>query len=322
MRQKTLTFIDTTSGSYAFPWTVAIEGYKWLGDEYMTLSSGAPELAGDSDPCDRRAPWLVGQGKYERIYAPLSKSKTDLHRRFAKLYTQESILGFANKYGLLGTGIERLYSRALVYSGGSPEEGQGESLDRWRTESSDLGSLLYIWDMVRRKDAGKLGQLFIWHNTGDGVNLCKKREYNDEAREWRVYPWSPATDSPTYGCSTQWLAARPAIAPHLLDRWKRGDVVEPARYYVIDEVNKHLKGHVSPKILPYFENRVFLFPDSLLSALWIMFLMEVTDNIRLRQCQNCSEWKEEKIGRRTAFYCSPACRQKAYYKRKKQEAKR
>jgi hypothetical protein len=97
--------------------------------------------------------------------------------------------------------------------------------------------------------------------------------------------------------------------------------VEPAKYYVYHKVNEHLEGHVAPKILPFLKDRIYLFPDSLLAALWVMFLMEITGNVRIRQCDVCKEWKEEALTR-SSFYCSNTCRQKAYYKRKRAKQKK
>ena len=191
----------------------------------------------------------------------------------------------------------------------------GESLERWRYESRAMGVLLAIWDMVQKKDAGKLGQIIIWSGTSDHVLLRLLSEYDESQKRWVVTQYKGKGYAP--GLVTKVLAS-PQINPELLERWQMGMPVEPAKYYVYHKVNEHLEGHVSPKILPFLKDRICLFPDSLLAALWLMFLMEITGNVRIRQCDVCGEWKEVALTR-SSFYCSNTCRQKAYYKRHKQQ---
>ncbi len=300
LHKKRLTFTETTSGSYAFHWDVVDSGYESLsGDTHKTLS----ESGMDSTP-----PWfkLPEAGSYATRYFPLLK--VGLHREFGALYDDRSIKEFANRYGLLG---KRVF--LLPHGGGGLIV--GESLERWRYESRVMGVLLAIWDMVQKKDAGKLGQIIIWPGTNDHVMLRLVSEYDESQKRWVV------TQHKGEGFASGFLSevlASPQINPELLERWQRGMPIEPARYYVYHKVNEHLEGHVAPKILPYLKDKIYLFPDSLLAALWVLFLMELTGSVRLRQCDlhGCGNWKEVKVTR-DSFYCSNTCRQKAYDRGKK-----
>jgi hypothetical protein len=94
----------------------------------------------------------------------------------------------------------------------------------------------------------------------------------------------------------------------LLERWHFGDTIEPTKFYVSRETNSHLKGPVSPQVLfPQDKtdtpHEIYLFPDSLLAALWTSFLMELMGKIRIRQCAFCGKWGEV-IKTRRSFYCS------------------
>ena len=253
-------------------------------------------------------PWfkLPGAGSYATRYFPLLKA--GLYRKFAGLYDDKSIIEFANRYGLLGKTVF-----LMPHGGGGVDV--GESLERWRYESRTMGTLLAIWDMVQNRDAGKLGQIIIWPRPNNTTLLRLLSKYDESQKRWVATQHKGKGYIP--GLITEVLAS-PEINPELLTRWRVGMPIEPAKYYVYHKVNEHLEGHVSPKILPFLKDRIYLFPDSLMAAIWVMFLMEITGNVRIRQCDVCKEWKEEKLTR-SSFYCSDTCRQKAYYRRHKQQ---
>ncbi len=78
MRKKTLKFTETTSGSYAFYWDVADDGYKLLtGDTHKKT---------DESGMDSTPPWfkLPEAGSYATRYFPLLKA--GLHRKFGSLH--------------------------------------------------------------------------------------------------------------------------------------------------------------------------------------------------------------------------------------------
>ncbi len=300
MSKKTLKFTQATSDSYAFYWDVVDSGYELLtGDTHKTI---------DESGMDSTPPWfkLHGAGSHATRYFPLPKA--GLYRKFAGLYDDKSIIEFANRYGLLGK-----YVFVMPHGGGVVD--WGESLARWKYESRTMGILLAIWDMVQKRDAGKLGQIIIWPRPYNTALLQLLSEYDESQKRWVAIQHKGKGYAP--GLVIEVLAS-PQINPELLERWQMGMPVEPAKYYVYREVNKHLEGHVAPKILPFLKDRIYLFPDSLLAALWVMFLMEITGNVRIRQCDVCGEWKEVALTR-SSFYCSNTCRQKAYYKRHKKQ---
>lgn len=307
MRYKDrITIAETTSGSYAFLWTVAEKGYNLLDKSTHKPSSDSIEEV------DGHSPWLVPQDGGGHLYAPLSQQRT-LHRKFARLYSEDSIVRFANQYGTLGR------DTLLMPCGGGAVV-LGESLERWRRESRNLGVLLAIWDMVEKRDERKLGQIIIWR-PNDRYEVRVQASYDDAKRKWQISQYKGGDPQP--GCSADAVALtlRGIYHSELLERWQksRGSVIEPAKYYVCREVNKRLEGHVAPKILPFVNDKIYLFPDSLLSALWVMFLMEITGNIRVRQCDFCGEWKEV-IKTRDSCYCNNACRQAAFRKKKREKA--
>ena len=106
----------------------------------------------------------------------------------------------------------------------------------------------------------------------------------------------------------------------LLERWRHGDPVEPARYFVHREVNRRLKGHVSPAVLPFRKGEIFFFPDCLLSAVYTQFMLELSGRNRpavLCARLGCGRYFEPAHGRQR--YCDKPCQQLAYYYRKKEK---
>jgi hypothetical protein len=321
LRMNTIKFLDMTSGSFAFLWVKAEEGYQ-LEDEnkYKLVSELIPSDSiyerDPAKPLHTGPPWLVPKGEMSQRYAPLAISV--LHRKFARLFDKDSIREFADRYGLLGNPVP------LGPKGGGTWV-LGESLEHWYKESHELGILLVIWDMVKKQDAGKLGQIIVWPS-GNRVILRIKTVFDKKHKEWQILDWGdgkPASPQSIEAdhllamrgktnieISTYLLAMRGKTNsnPELLDRWKTYDVIEPARYFVCREVNQRLKGHISPQVLPFLGSKIYLFPDSLLSAMWLMLFNEITGALNLRRCDNCGEWKQVLKERKT-FFCSARCRQ-------------
>jgi len=304
-----ISFQEITSGSYAFLWQIIEGGYKLLEG-----STHKPFLNGNF--VDSNDAWLVRKTDEPSFsahrYTPLSKAT--LHREFARLYSDESVIKFANKYGTLG-------HLEMVASSIGGKISYAESLTLWKNESRDMGRLLTIWDMAVRGDAGKLGQLVNWPNA-QRVLIHAQMIYDQDHREWRIKPWSLSDRAIPLGVFGATVATDDENGA-ILSRWRIHDVVDPAKYYVLKELNEKLKEHVAPKVfLPEDKNatphKIYLVPDSLLAALWVLFLMEVTGRTRVRRCDNCGNWKELKYNR-PVFYCSIACKQAAYRKRKKGE---
>lgn len=325
--KDSIAFREITSGPYAFLWGVAQKGYELANrDTYNLLDSGQSGQYPD--------PWLVPLGEQQEglfvtQYAPLSK--TTLHREFTELYDDDSILRFANKYGMLGCSSVMLVPAARGEVITDREIVIGESLQHWEDERNEMGGLLAIWDLVLSGDraAGKLGQFIIW--TRHTVQIDMVADYDETQSQWRIlkppthniYP-DPRPKGPYYSRPrirfTELITSNNSNS-QVFSRWTRGDVIEPAKYYVIREVNKRLEGHLNLKLLlpPKKEDapsKFYLFPDSLRAALWLMVLMELMGKIRVRQCDICGKWKEVNLTRDT-FHCSNACKQAAYRKRKK-----
>ncbi len=293
-------------GEYASLWHYCPDGYEWRADARLVSDTG-----GEVSGCDATGPWLVPRSRRIRRYPVLQHE--GLHRSFAQLRDSDSAyLDFANHHGLLGLDV------ALAVDG---MLSAGESLCRWRNEAVKLGILLALWDLVETRKTGPLGQIILWP-TRDRVELqfTWKRDNgivvlgprSSRGRNGFVDPRHPSKDTTglwEIPCESLISVRHSSVRPSLLDRWTTFDLVEPARFYVCDEINKRLRGHVSPQVLPYMGDEILLFPDSLLAAFAVMFVREISGKTNLARCPECEEYFHRY--RRDMRYCSAKCRKRA-----------
>ena len=275
-------------------------------------------------------PWLIrSDSLYVRQYSPLAVS--NLHRRFAGTEaTAESILAFSNEYGLLGHGLW------LGDSGSNDGEMMvGESLGFWQKEIGHMARLMALWELVKRRSRRELSHLVEWTPPGKSQQVrlylvdVDGKLRPDLAQFMRQRP----DEFHDYFRRDEDLAGRMrhrgvTVLAHeengsdmdLLERWKHGDPIEPARYFVHREVNNRLRGHVSPAVLPFRNGEIFFFPDCLLSSLYTQFMLELSGRNRpamLCARPGCGRYFDPAHGRQR--YCDKPCQQLAYYYRKKEK---
>jgi len=269
---ENLSLHEAREGSLLSLWTVAKGGYR-ISNDLRYVGNPGPGTA---------PPFIVPNGRIRKVYPVLGNKL--LHRNFAALdcKNEGDILKFASKYGLLKKPL-------LLYPQPSGGMLTGESLSVWKSQNRKLGLLLAIWDMVKGKKVGKLGQFIIWSVSGDSVHLSYEG----------------------YG---EFSIASKHQNPELLKRWHRGDVIEPALYYICRELNKNLDSQFSFKILPFMNKEIYTMPTTLESAMWLTFAREISGKVESAQCPMCTEWFERDHARDK--FCSNACKQKDYRIRK------
>ncbi|MFC2071472.1 hypothetical protein ACFLUU_01975 [Chloroflexota bacterium] len=142
------------------------------------------------------------------------------------------------------------------------------------------------------EEAGKLGQIIVWPDPNtiiihiSGEEILASREMN--------------------------------INTELLNICRRGESIEPARFWVSSRVNESLViDGVAPQVFTFPNKEVYYKPKTLLSAMWLMFMWEIIGKTRVFECPSCGLWAEQ-LDRRQ-HYCSNACKQKKYRERLKQK---
>jgi hypothetical protein len=288
-----------------FEWAVTRTGYRWeLAHRWDQPPSaeakrgGPPTAPTGAVEQDRSAPaWCltdgvpIGESRKVRRYVPLRVP--DLFRDFAATELSESgILTFAQKFGsLLGlrAGWVRLPdedhrrgTRAFYY---------GEELGLWRDEIRRIRIAVELLDLLAagRKDA--LKSKVVW--------------VEPKQVQYRTGPDEPGDV----------IASSHIENERLLPRFRYGEVVKPAWFYLQRVVNDGLEGNVSPGLLWDTQDRelnMFLVPYHLLGFLWLQCARAVERDVNYRKCQACREWF--RVGaaaggaRADKRFCSVRCR--------------
>lgn len=259
-------------------YTVPIAGFRW--HEKAVVEGQA--VVG---------PWLIADdSKGGKRYGTLGRSPkaATLVSQFELLGqdpSQEKIQRFANAYGSI--------LHQPLYLGLSV----GLKLADWQSEARAFLRLRQLWTLVVRLD---------------DVGLIKAERDDAIAALSKVIRWKSAQEVVYDDGETE-----DPIANHsdreLLRQLSKGDVREPARFYVIRAVNRRLSGHVSP-VIGYFTRAsgrsadlLHLLPDSLLATIYLRFAAEIAGaSSAISQCRHCR--KPFFQGRRDQIYCGSQCR--------------
>jgi hypothetical protein len=212
--------------------------------------------------------------------------------------TPENIVNFANEYGLLGQSEKLPLQSGQDGSLESIDVGRafwGESVQQWQLEINRMSTLLNIWDLASMNNAEELGQIIRWP---DGQSITIDIKYSDDEE-----------------CFSYIANRESGLNIDLLDICPIGDVLHPARYYVCNKVNERLRIGIAPQLLP-ITRYIYIKLETLISAMYIMFMWEIVGSTRLLLCPSCGLWVGHADERQR--YCSNACRQKMYRKRAKQ----
>ena len=269
-----------------FEWGVATGGYHWI-----ETASGETALTPKPDR----------PGQFRR-YRPFSKENAGLFRAFAELFptTQDSVLDFANEYGMLGPPATRITL-----------QGTKRNLRR--------PSLPDDFDLVRPADpdfftdpdaSGKYADLFAKSIWSWSVQINKMGEAIDAGEVVCTNTVRGQMDS---------VRATGMQIDDSVENWKAGMALGVSSF-----VDEGLQESMAPRFSwstdrDRFELR--LTPRSLLGALWMQLALALTDEKSFHECEVCShviEISKDTTGARTdARFCSDACRAQAYRDRKK-----
>jgi hypothetical protein len=313
---------------FEFLWFVNKAGYMLLetgeGEVPEPVRAGIPGPAGDGAPDSLRereglgdlpvdagengdrdtfiVPRLQeGGGSYEmNHYNPLQEHKC-LFRVFAETgIAPGEILAFADSYGMMGFG------RETAAAGGSPVFNRMEPLASWRDELKAMRRALWIWDMVQDDDRkgleAYLSPLMRWVEAD--MATAGPREARVVARAL------PDVDQG----ELRWYRSH----PESLAMYRSGNLAAAALLSVQAIVNQRLERRISPRILwdDMHQNgwSLYFVPNNLVGALWLQLSQSITQEKDYRRCRQCDKWFEidHYTARTNRYFCSNACRSKAY----------
>ena len=296
---------------FDFEWFVHEEGYDWLEADYSLDSCGTLKLP-DNFRAVKGMPWLTVVGEpsslnllARRKYYPL-REYTCLFRIFAEIHpSPEGILAFANQYGLLGIELDADPGRLM------PFLGTAEPVNFWQAEIKAMGNALLLWDLAASDDNETLEEYlrpFVEMVKVDIGSIDAQMDGSDDP------VWQPDTGE------LRWFRTNPEI-PEL---FASGEVKLIALKRVQAIVNEHLGSRVSPRVLwdDYRKGGwgLYFVPGSLAGAIWVQFAQAITENRDYRRCRQCDSWFviDHYNARTNRYFCSNACRSKAYRERQQQ----
>ncbi len=231
------------------------------------------------------------QERRARLYDPLAE--TELFLKFADLPTsEEAILAFANVYGWLA-GDEHFIASATAKS--SPPI-FGDSLSTWRGEIDAMRETIEVWEALRENNTKALRARINWFKGG----------------VWYV------------GRRRQFIAT-PDLRSHLLSRWRRDEVVGPARMFIADQLNRGLQRKVSPRLVMDHSGTLQprIVPSNLLGAVWYHFYRTFLGEHKIRRCEACGRWMLYIRKTKTMHpECANLTRQKRFRSRHAQETRK
>jgi hypothetical protein len=229
-------------------------------------------------------------GESPEITSPLEVP--GLYREFARIQSLEEALAFVRSHGLLGL-IEHHEPHKRFHS---PLE---ESARHWLEELSRMKVAVEVWDLVQAKDIKSLKQK---------ISVTEDFAF--------LKPWPGG----------RIIAQRGARNCAWLQRWRHGDVLGPARLFLIEEVNLMLAGKTSAQLLLNRDGTVqpHNAPVSLLAAIWLQFSEIVSGKRIERRCEICNkelDATENRKHKRMHSVCSQRVRMSKYRSKGKQEEK-
>ena len=247
--------------------------------------------------------WLKGvDGKFRLVarhqpgkgYIP-SEPHAGLFREFSQLSpTKEAIQGFAQQYG-------DIFNSYSIEQSASRDDGTlapGASFGAWTKEIAHMCVLVELWDAIRDSRIVALKKIIRWSAKEVGYLIETPRH-----------------------CSNTTIA-HADIPGSGFNRFKRNDVVLPAKYALQMEINKRIAEHPTcPRLAwtpDHHQRLIFVLPN-LLGAMWLQFSKAVTGEFELYPCDACGKFFQRGPGGRRgdATTCSDACRQRKKRKLKK-----
>lgn len=288
-----------------FRWDVPVDGYQWLEARLGGEDEGPPQ-------------WVLTEGiglgspYRRRRYAPLA-AEPALFRIFVGLDFDDraALLGFANKYGLLG--IHQFLALEPASAGQYPMGTIGESHSAWINEILDMRWAVQIQDLVGSHDAAGLRRFITY-------------------REELVGPTGEPLRAGGWGFSSHPEGARksepiPRYRGWMIDPvanlFVAGNVFIPATFLVQRWINDKLNEHAAPRLLYNLDlgkQVLQIVPKDLLGAMWFQLAQAIAGNRNYRTCRECSKWFEisaEADGRSARkLFCSDPCKSRDYRRRK------
>jgi hypothetical protein len=250
----------------------------------------------------------------------------NLHREFAALKPDLGpILNFANRFGLLGVGLnleqrEQHGSRFI----------EGERYWDWVSAISQMADHIRSWELVRSKDLARLRDHIVWGNdawvgwrTGwrpDALEEHVTETIAVDYAHWREAEFHVPWEATNVTEAMRWGISRPGDLRRT--GWRQGDVLGPAAAYVTRNINRRLGVHARVAVVAGRKGELSVVPMTLLGVLYGRFALEVVGRAkRGRFCarEGCGRPLLGVHGRRR--FCGDECRKLDWARNNKRTTK-
>src|ERR1035437_3045864 len=177
---------------------------------------------------------LASTADLQEVYYPLEDAP-GISRKFAQLRTVEDVLQFANTYGLLGLEEVRRFE-------GHREEilKVGEGVNLWLGEAAQFARLYSVWDSVNSRCS--------WHPARAATN-CRGCASVSERELRKIIKWQRPNFVTVRFPDAEHVIASNAQNTSWFGKWKVGEVLGPAKLYLIEQYNTNMFGSASPILL-------------------------------------------------------------------------
>jgi hypothetical protein len=120
-----------------------------------------------------------------------------------------------------------------------------------------MNILVTLWEMIQNRQIEALQEHIIWRLDPLAVQFIWKGRYGARGA----------------------VIASKEISPWLFYQWKWGEVIRPAVHYLCSKINAQMQGDINPTLFPSQKMEMYMVPNSLLSALYVLLSMEVREHL-------------------------------------------
>ena len=262
-----------------FQWAVSETGYQWIPAETVNGTEELPLVLLPNPGPDG----TMGMATWSKMYKPL-EDEPALFLEFAELSpTEEDVLAFADKYGLLigncPIDIETNAGSIQIY---------GDASVNWFTEIDIFKNFMDLWCtslLAKGEDVKN--------------SVMTQAEANEELKNGVGLAFHERKKAPVLGDMRadiyQSITLGPSEEPFL------SGVVDPvnaAGYIVSAGVNWKLrKERVSPQIVHEIDKGgvkyvPYLIPECLIGAIWLQFYQWIVGERSHKRCRVCGLWAD------------------------------
>ena len=242
------------------------------------------------------APLKIAQPLVRKFAALEAGSTTD------EVIKKESILSFANEYGLLGERVDLVCpDNSLIPC---------DSLSFWINHIHNVYRVQRLWDLLC---------LEIWDKEGGACNPYRPSDDPSELRqlfetsdEGVIYKWDGRM-----GDIRRQVIVSTYVHPDLLPLWQQTrDLIMVARVALAMSLDENLNVFTHGKVL--FDTHggqdliLRVVPNSLIGAIWWELARLVTGELRFRQCEVCGRW-EDITDNRSDWKMHSKCRKRKWW---------